>query len=262
MRTAFDTHVHLHSFYNLARGFDGARAALSAAAGAGGSMALCLSEAVVCDAFGALREGRWAVRGWTVAPTTDDLTLRMQPATGGEGLWILAGRQIVTRERIEVLALGLRAEISDRLATVDTIERVRSAGALPVLPWAPGKWFGGRGRTVASLMDRYGPDVLVLADSTLRPIGWPMPDLLRRGLHEGFRVLAGSDPLVFAGEERRIGRFASVVDGVPDESGPAKSILRLLGPGGPPLRTCGMRSCPVTVAVRILRHMRARTRAM
>ena len=258
MRTALDTHVHLHPFYDLARAMDGARAALASAAGPGGAAGLCLTEAAGCDAFGALRDGRWVVPGWTVAAAGDGLALQLRPAAGGEGLWVLAGRQIVTRERIEVLALGLGGEVPDGLEAAEAIGHVRAAGALPLLPWAPGKWFGGRGRLVAALMDRFGPSAVALADTALRPIGWPTPVLIRRGLREGFRVLAGSDPLPLPGEERRIGRYATVADGLPDPGSPARSVLHLLGPGGPPLRTAGQRPCPVATLLRLVRHARAK----
>jgi hypothetical protein len=258
MRTALDTHVHLHPVYDLARTFAAARDVLAGAAGPDGAAGLCLTEAAGCRAFDTLRDGGWVVPAWTVAPAEDGRTLRVSPATGGEGLWIVAGRQIVTRERIEVLALGCGTEVPDGLAAEDAVGRVSSTGALPVLPWAPGKWFGGRGRLVATLMDRFGPSAVALADTALRPIGWPTPVLIRRGLREGFRVLAGSDPLPFAGEEGRIGRYATVVDGPLDPDEAAASILRLLGPGGPPLLTVGRRPCFPATALRLLRHARAK----
>jgi len=258
MRTALDTHVHLHAFYDLAPALESARDRLVRAAGPGGAAGLCLTEAAGCRAFDALRDGSLAAPGWTVVPAADGLALRVNPAAGGEGLWIVAGRQIVTRERIEVLALGCGVEVPDGLAAEDAVGRVREAGALPVLPWAPGKWFGGRGRRVAALMDRFGPSVLALADTALRPLGWPTPVLIRRGLRDGHRVLAGSDPLPLAGEERRIGCFASVVNGAPAAAAPAASILRMLGPGGPPLRTAGRRPCAVATALRLVRHARAK----
>lgn len=258
MRSAFDTHVHLHPFYDLARAFAGARAVLSAAAGPGGAAGLCLTEAAGCDAFGALRDGRWTVPGWTVVPAADDLTLRLDPAARGEGLWILAGRQIVTRERVEVLGLGLRAAVPEQLDETDTVERIRAAGGLAVLPWAPGKWFGRRGRLVASLMDRFGPDAVALADTTLRPVGWPTPTLIRRARREGFRVFAGSDPLPFAGEEMRIGSLATVVDGIPDAASPGRSILRRIGSPALSAHIRGSRPGPIETAIRLRRHAQAK----
>lgn len=258
MRSAFDTHVHLHPFYDLARAFEGAWAALSAAAGPDGAIGLCLTEAAGCDAFGALRVGRWTVPGWIAVPAADDLTLRLQPAAGGDGLWVLAGRQIATRERIEVLGLGLHAAVPERLSAVETVERVRAAGALAVLPWAPGKWFGRRGRLVAALMDRFGPEAVALADTTLRPVGWPTPLLIRRAIREGFRVLAGSDPLPFPGEEARIGSLATVVDGIPDGASPTRSILHLIGSSALPVRVCGRRPGPIETAIRLRRHAKAK----
>ena len=257
MRTALDAHVHLHPFYDLPRAFSTARARL-AAAGGNGDGVLCLTEAAGCDAFGALRDGRWPVSGWTPVLAADGLALRLESSAAGSCLWVLAGRQIVARERVEILGLGLAAAIPGGLAVGDAVERVRDAGALPVLPWAPGKWLGGRGRVIASLMDRFGPGALLLADSSLRPLGYPTPILLRRAEREGFRVLAGSDPLPFPGEERRIGSYATVADGRLDPEAPARSILGLLGPGGPALAVAGRRPCPGVTILRLVRHARAK----
>jgi len=260
-RAAFDAHVHLHPYYDLGGGLRDARDRLLAAAGGGGIAVLCLTEAAGCDMFDALRQGRADTPGWSVETIRDDRLLRLRRTDGGGDLWILAGRQIAARERIEALGLGLTEPAPDGLAAADTIRRVRDAGALPVLPWAPGKWFFERGRIVAGLMDAFGPDEVALADTTLRPIGWPEPALFHRARRDGFRILAGSDPLPFAGEEKRIGRYATAIDGEPRDDMSADAFLRLLGPGGPPAELAGSRGCPVDTAFRLMRHMAAKRRA-
>jgi hypothetical protein len=107
-------------------------------------------------------------------------------------------------------------------------------------------------------MDTFGPAVVALADTTLRPLGWPEPALFQRARREGFRILAGSDPLPFAGEESRIGRYATVVDLVSEDPANADSILRLLSPGGPPAGFAGGRGCPFDTALRMARHAAAK----
>ncbi len=126
------------------------------------------------------------------------------PHRSGEGesgatLLIIAGRQIITAEKIEVLAQCTSELFPDGLPLDETIERAKATGALVVLPWGVGKWFGARGRLVAQAVERH--DVL-LGDNAGRPIGWPSPALFSRRA-----VLPGSDPLRLKSEERVVGTF-------------------------------------------------------
>ena len=66
---------------------------------------------------------------------------------------VIAGRQIVSAERIEVLALGTRTQIPDGQPLAATIDAVRADGALAVLPWGFGKWWGARGRMVDAYLE-------------------------------------------------------------------------------------------------------------
>ena len=60
----------------------------------------------------------------------------------------IAGRQIVTLEKIEVLALGLKENYSDNKSIEEVINYILSKNALPVIPWGVGKWIGKRGAIV------------------------------------------------------------------------------------------------------------------
>ncbi|BCL61860.1 hypothetical protein DGMP_25530 [Desulfomarina profundi] len=50
-------------------------------------------------------------------------------------LFVVAGRQIVTAERLEVLALGTTTEFDDGTPIIRTIELVHQEKGLAVLPW-------------------------------------------------------------------------------------------------------------------------------
>ena len=82
---------------------------------------------------------------------------------------LVAGRQIVTRERLEILALAMRVKIPDGLPARDVIQRVVAAEGIPVLAWSPGKWLFARGRLVRDLIENDQAKVLRLGDTTLRP---------------------------------------------------------------------------------------------
>jgi hypothetical protein len=70
----------------------------------------------------------------------------------GQCLYIIAGRQIVTAERLEVLALGFEGLVPDGEPIRQVIDRVRSAAAVAVIPWGFGKWWGRRGKVVSGLL--------------------------------------------------------------------------------------------------------------
>ncbi|MCX6906379.1 MAG: hypothetical protein NTW03_23450 [Verrucomicrobia bacterium] len=141
---------------------------------------------------------------------------------------LVAGRQIVTRERLEILGLAMRATIPDGLPTRDVIQKVVEAGGIPVLAWSPGKWLFARGRLVRDLIESDQGQILCLGDTTLRPTLWPEPRLMQLARKRGMTVIPGSDPLPLAGEERFAGTYGFVYQGAFDASQPAAAIGRML----------------------------------
>ena len=142
MRILADTHVHLYAAYDFGACFRRAFAALRArAGGTEGDWrgALCLAERAGETLFAALRAGRAAIPGFRVAATDDPAAVTVV-APDHARLAVIAGRQIVSRERIEVLALGADAAVADGAPLDATLAAVRAAGALPVIAGAPGQW--------------------------------------------------------------------------------------------------------------------------
>jgi hypothetical protein len=130
-----------------------------------------------------------------------------------------------------------------------------------VIPWSPGKWYFGRKRVVRRLLDRFGPQRLLVGDTPLRPMGYPEPLLVRHARREGFRVLAGSDPLPFAGEERQLGRYVTLFSGAAfNPHRPSDSVRGMLTSGAQG-RSVGRRALPLALVVRLWRNQRARRRA-
>jgi hypothetical protein len=100
---------------------------------------------------------------------------------------------------------------------------------------------------------------LLIGDSALRPAWMPAAPLLRRALASGLPVVAGSDPLPFRGEERRLGTYGLVRSIVWDGDRPRRSISAALR-ATPDRRPSGRRLSPFGVAWRLLR-LRLRARA-
>jgi hypothetical protein len=241
MRIIADTHAHWYDTYAsevfLRHALSNLRARAAEVA-ANGTAAdwrgvLCLAERAGESRFAALRAGRGIPPGFRVEPLAEPAAVRIGDKSGA-ALWLVAGRQIVPRERIEVLALGADPDIPDGETLADTLAAVRAGGAWPAIAWAPGKWWFGRGRLLRALLARSAPSEFALGDSPMRPVGWPEPRLMTLARARGFRVVAGSDPLPPPGEERQAARYVCAFDAPFDDTRPASSLRAALASGRPP----------------------------
>lgn len=211
-----DAHVHVHDCFDERLFFERALANLEIAAdrsgiGPGWLGCLLLTEAAGKDVFGHLKGGATSdgsARGWRL--TREDCSLILG-RNGGQRLVLVAGRQIVSAERVEVLALGTSAAVPDGQTLTETLSAVRAAGGLPVLPWGFGKWLGRRGRMVAEQVVGARPGELFLGDNGGRLAGSPRPRLFTQAEARGLAVLPGSDPLPFAQEAAKVGRYGFVL---------------------------------------------------
>lgn len=209
-----DTHVHLYPNYDLGLLFHAAFRRLRALApNAGDQRAIFLTERADCHAFAALRSGHASLPSGLALRAADAADRLWIDRGEGGSLLLLAGRQVLTEERLEVLCLGVDAEIDDGLPLPRAVERVREAGGIPVLPWSPGKWRGRRGEQVRTLLQQSDPGELWVGDIAMRPQGSPRPRAFRLAQDRGIGILAGTDPLPVAGEEGVVGSYGIRVEG-------------------------------------------------
>lgn len=160
-------------------------------------------------------------------------------------LYLLAGRQFVSKEGLEVLALTGWEKYPERsYSTADLIGKIRACGAAPVLNWAPGKWFFTRGRVVRRLIRKAELSDFLIGDTPLRHVLWPRPGLMRLAVRKGLRTAAGSDPLPFKGEEFMIGTYGNTARGAFDPKKPVTSVRRILNDPETLLRIIGQRNDP------------------
>ena len=124
-------------------------------------------------------------------------------------LIIVAGRQLITKERLELLALMTDEDFEDGLDLSATVDAVIEAGGIPVCPWGAGKWLGQRGKVLEKYLMDPG-ELFFVGDSGGRPSFWPRPSLFDTGNIVG-RILSGSDPLPLVGEEIKVGCFGGVI---------------------------------------------------
>jgi hypothetical protein len=160
-------------------------------------------------------------------------------------IFIVAGRQIPTREGLEVLAAGTRRQFEEGKPIEMLIREVAKAGAIPIVPWGAGKWIGKRGRVIDEVIRNPRLPPFFLGDSANRPVFWPRPAQFHRAEEEGIRVLSGSDPLPFSGEERRVGSFGVALNGALGFDEPFSDLKRrLMGPSSS-LRQFGGKERPL-----------------
>ena len=254
-----DGHVHIYPFYSMQNAVTAGIRNLQRSAGKQGDgvMVWLLTERYDCDFFDSARQMKELHPKDTLEPES----LVIHDSSGKTPIYLCAGRQIVTSDNLEICALATSLRVKDRtLNTMDTIRAVNNAGGVAALNWAPGKWFFGRKAIVQDLLAKLNPAMLLISDTSLRPIGWMTPLLMKSAARKGFKILAGSDPLPFAGEEALVGSYGFTVSGRFDPQKPAQSIRALLTDPAIDVSRSGRRNMPVTFAQRQAKVMMLKKR--
>ena len=261
MELLVDTHVHIYPSYNLQRFFESALHNFSALDASGTAQKLLmLTERWDCAAFDALADGRLQVEGgFSIHKTAESDALLVQSPSGQE-LTLIAGRQVATAEKVEVLLLGARVDLPERLPLRDTIARGMAQGAVPVLNWSLGKWWFRRGEVIARAIADLSPQGVLLGDVLARPRGIPEPKQFVTGGGRGFRIVAGSDPLPIAGEERFVARYLTKLSGAFEPERPASSLRSLLLQPDVALQAVGARCDLLSAGRRLMQNEVARRR--
>lgn len=172
---------------------------------------------------------------------------------GKQKLCLVAGRQIVTNEKLEILGLGMEEIVPDGLPAKEVIEKIIAAGGLPVLAFSPGKWLFKRANITRRLMDTKFVHPLLIGDSALRPIGWGEPDIMRQARASNIAVLPGSDPLPLPEDEKHAGCYGFVYHGLFDTLKPLTSIMEIVANMPEKIIPAGRRCSFINVAVRLYR---------
>lgn len=231
-----DGHVHIHESFQLKVLFDAAlhnfqHTARSLDIEGNIDRILLLTESAGADFFDHIRRVNHiptgSTDGFTVQPTDDPNCLRIE-STDGRVLHIIAGRQIVTAESLEVLALGLDQSYPDGKPITAVLEDLKTKNCLMTLPWGAGKWLGKRGKIIRETVQAFKNGKLFLGDNGNRPFFWPLPGIFSESGKKGIANIPGSDPLPFKNQEKRIGSFGFLVPGHVNPATPCQSLFRIL----------------------------------
>ncbi|MGH8624650.1 MAG: hypothetical protein ACREYC_05080 [Gammaproteobacteria bacterium] len=233
-----DAHVHIHECFKLSEFLSSAWRNFHKTALQNGyghvTGVLLLTETAGVDWFGrlsGLADHDHATDGlevgdWRFRHTAEPCSLIARRAN--QELVIMAGRQIVTQENLEVLALATNLHVADGAPIRRVLETVLAGGALAVLPWGFGKWTGTRGKVVENMIQAFASPRLFLGDNSARLRLWPAPGHFRTGAERGIRILPGSDPLPFAAESGRAGSFGFSMDVAIGNGTPASDLKAVL----------------------------------
>jgi hypothetical protein len=237
-----DAHVHLYPAFSMEAVLEGVQGHLEGMGRAPGASPVALVYLLMADREGEdhfvrIRDGGAGPLAtppppWRRQRTGEDESILLLPPHGPP-LVLVQGRQVATREGLEVLALCSGVQIPDGLPLEETARRAVQAGALTVIPWGFGKWWLGRGRTVSRLLAGELGDRVHLGDNGNRWAGAGEPPLFQRGRALGRPVLPGSDPLPFPHHARRVGSYGFRITGALDADRPAAALRRALEEAAP-----------------------------
>ena len=231
-----DAHVHIHDTFRVDDFLDAAARNFSAQKNQShpsseSQFVMCLTETQDADQFEKLRSRADDLANatnlrqdyWKVTATDEPQSLRVSHPQHG-CIFVIAGRQIVTSERLEVLALGCNIRWQDGQRATDIIASLNHGDSVPVIPWGFGKWYGKRGEIVMTLMRAHRDQVFFLGDNSGRPSILSRPPQFEVAENLGIRILPGTDPLPFPREQARAGLFGFTLSKPLDENKPWQSI--------------------------------------
>ncbi len=265
-----DAHVHIYDCYDFQSFMDSAlKNFTNAAASAGAfsnfsdfSYVLMLTESARFDYFSRLTEiSKQKPGSWHIDHTGEKETLRAVNLKG-ESIFIISGRQIVTLEKLEVLALLTGEKFKDGLDIKTTISQVHKKGGLAAVPWGFGKWVGRRGKIVDDLIESYGKINFYMGDNGGRPGFLPMPSQFIKARKKKIPVLPGSDPLPFPEEFDRPGNFGFFCRENISGKYPARDLKKIISESQIKLRPYGKPEKPLIffknqVRMQIKKHFKS-----
>lgn len=232
-----DAHVHLYDCFDVHGFLSGASHNLRAAAASLGrthaaTSVLMLTETNRENGFDRLLQLAESCRTdgpppgcWSVQRIPNDPAAVAATSADGTAIIVVAGRQIISSEGLEVLALGTDKAISNGASLAELVDTVNSVKAIPVIPWGVGKWLGRRGQVVKSFIESPASSTVFLGDILGRPVFWPRSSVFRRAAARGIDVLPGTDPLPLETETPRAGSCGFYID-CDLASGPPSVVLK------------------------------------
>lgn len=229
-----DAHVHIHECYNLTQFLNSAEFNFRKQANKLNTNSyvgvLCLTEISGINTFDKLKniaEKEERISEWKINFTKEVNTLSV--TKNSFQIFVIAGRQIVTEKKLEVLAIGLKEDYQDGKPIGEVINHVVEAGAFPIIPWGFGKWFSPRKQTLEKIILQKKSYPIFLGDNGNRPWIFNKSKLFKlANKNNNVLDLPGSDPLPFKREVQKPGSFGFYIENVINQDKPFDSIYKII----------------------------------
>lgn len=250
----FDGHTHIYDCYDLEIFFTAAfknfsDACVKLKSGSSITCFMLLAESGGMHYFKKLQniaasDGSEVSTPWRVEKSDEDFSLLLfHDDFPSIRLVVAAGRQLITKEKLELLALLTDQEFDDGMTLEKGVQAVTDAGGLPVCPWGAGKWMGTRGEVLTTYM-LHNDELFFLGDSGGRPSFWPCPSLFK-GDSVKTKLISGSDPLPLDSEEVKVGSFGTYINCECSNDQPVTFLKELLKNPDVELTGYGKPCCPL-----------------
>jgi len=250
-----DMHVHFYDCYRFEDWVSFLSVNLKRGTGGEGVVrAAVLAERDDCHSFDDIVSGKLSSKNVAVE-TIDDSAGRCLKLCYMDDppLFLFPGRQVNTSEKLELSAWFVDTVIPSGMSAEKTIRLIREKRGLPAINWSPGKWMFSRREVVRKLLDNEGQQPFFLCDTSLRPVCMPVPKLMKHAADRGIAVVAGSDPLPFAGEERKAGSYATLLGGELDAGNPLPGFIAVLNSIKGLQKNAGKRNSILSTFISVLR---------
>jgi len=226
-----DAHVHIYDNFNLEKFFDNALSNFRKVANEKSKknffFFLLLAESHGFNYFNRLKEINknnnalvQSIGKWSVSLTQDINSIIINTKDNNE-IFLISGRQVISKEGFEVLALFSNLKIEDGLPIAELLDLIIKVEGLPVIPWGFGKWLGKRKDCLLKILNGVKYSNLFLGDNSGRISIIARPKIFNIAEKKGIRILAGTDPLPLSSEEKRPGSFGFSIKGSITRENPA-----------------------------------------
>lgn len=267
-----DAHVHLHDCFDLGQFFVSAWTNFSTVSSSSGNSknfcgVLFLTESLGVNWFSRFKEAANGSHKDEKIPenlgfhsTGEENSLKVQ-LENGEELILIAGRQIVSAENLEVLALGIPEHSGEGRAIGEIMQEIHSRGGISIIPWGMGKWMGKRAKIIDGLISNDNQVQFFLGDNGNRASFLPLSRFFTEAREKGIANVPGSDPLPFQSEAAKPGSFGFTIDGTLNRDQPFEDIKTKLRDSSADIRTYGKLESPLRflrnqIAMQLKKHIR------
>lgn len=226
MKVLADTHCHIYSCYNLEeflkhtfKNLENAYQSHSAAY----KLIFLTQTPEGSLGFAELEKRISLLEAYSVHTVVSGLITRVECKADGSEIYLVNGKQIVSLEGLEILALVCPDSLLPQGSAAEILTLLNTEKIPCVLPWSPGKWRNQRAELVRK--ELLNNPAIMLGDIAMRARHTLRPALYRLADSKGIRILAGSDSLPLEGEEQYAGKYASVFE-VADDFQPTPDEIR------------------------------------